>query len=138
MSIPSIKHLVVYDRCPTCSAQIKEVSINNLHSNGQWHEMLRFACGFVVRWEPNYQKSRIGELCGTTKPPIVVGKRYIDHGEERDVYATVLTVSRVRDCYDAKDVVLQYGPGDVRIVSEWQFYSTSYRKINAHWRFEPA
>lgn len=52
-----LSHIKV-ETCPTCGARPVSEEKTHQHSNGQWFESRTFACGYRVRWVPNFSSQQ--------------------------------------------------------------------------------
>lgn len=70
--------LIKTRRCPTCGAQPVEYKLRQsydgqvlVHMNGQRWESVKFVCGLVVEWIPNFSREQVSEFSRCGEDPAV-------------------------------------------------------------------
>lgn len=57
---------ITHTTCPDCGAVIISEMQHNRHSNGHWNEEVKFKCGSVFRFSPNFMSVTKYKPCSET------------------------------------------------------------------------
>ena len=49
--------------CPVCHAERDSVTQDSKHCNGEWNERIRYKCGCVVHYSPNFMQVETEAQC---------------------------------------------------------------------------
>lgn len=59
MELQEIKH----KSCPMCKSRIVYIEQKSKHCNGHWNESIKFFCGSIIRFSPNFMREEIDTPC---------------------------------------------------------------------------
>lgn len=57
---------ITHTTCPDCGAVMISETKNNKHSNGHWNEEVKFKCGAVFKFSPNFMSVTKSNPCSET------------------------------------------------------------------------
>jgi hypothetical protein len=54
---------ITLNSCPLCDAAIDSIKVEQKHSNGNWNEYVKFDCGFIAHYTPNFNSVLVEGVC---------------------------------------------------------------------------
>lgn len=70
MELQEIKH----KSCPMCRSRIIYIEQKSQHCNGHWNESIKFLCGSIIQFSPNFMREEIDTPC--PHDPVEMNKKY--------------------------------------------------------------
>jgi len=65
---------IIEEVCPICGSYIVTETRKNKHTNGYWNESRTFNCGAMLKFSPNFMKTKMSEYHNCPNDPVEVKK----------------------------------------------------------------